>query len=64
VFYCGDDPAAKTIVANLIGELGFEPVDSGPLQNARYLEPLAERMVQLAYARGMGTDQALKLIRR
>jgi NADPH-dependent F420 reductase len=64
VFYCGDDPAAKTIVANLISDIGFEPVDSGPLQNARYLEPLAEHMVQLAYALGMGTDQALKLIRR
>ena len=64
VFYCGDDPAAKTIVANLIGDIGFEAVDAGPLQNARYLEPLAEHMVHLAYARGMGTDQALKLIRR
>jgi NADPH-dependent F420 reductase len=63
-FYCGDDPAAKTIVASLISDIGFEPVDAGPLQNARYLEPLAEHMVHLAYALGMGTDQALKLIRR
>ena len=64
MFYCGDDPAAKSTVAELIREIGFEPVDSGPLQNARYLEPLAEHMVHLAYALGMGTDQALKLIRR
>jgi uncharacterized protein (DUF427 family) len=31
---------------------------------ARYLEPLAELCVQLAYVQGMGTDQALKLIHR
>jgi len=51
-------------VANLIQDVGFEPVDSGPLQNARYLEPLAELCVQLAYAQGMGTDQAICLIQR
>ncbi len=44
--------------------IGFEPVDAGPLQNARYVEPLAELCVQLAYVEGMGTDQAMKLIRR
>jgi 8-hydroxy-5-deazaflavin:NADPH oxidoreductase len=64
VFYCGDDPTTKITVAKLISDIGFEPIDAGPLQNARYLEPLAEQMVQLAYALGMGTDQALKLIRR
>jgi hypothetical protein len=63
-FYCGDDGSAKETVAGLMKEIGFEPVDAGPLQSARYLEPLAELCVQLAYAQGMGTDQALKLIRR
>jgi predicted dinucleotide-binding enzyme len=64
VFYCGDDPAAKSTVANLIHDIGFEPVVAGPLQSAHYLEPLAEQVVHLAYALGMGTDQALKLLRR
>ncbi len=64
VFFCGDDAAAKNTVAGLIREIGFEPVDSGPLRNARYIEPLGELCVQLAYAMGMGTDQAMKLIRR
>lgn len=31
---------------------------------ARYIEPVAELMVRLAYAQGLGTDQALKVIRR
>ncbi len=64
VFYCGDDPGAKERAAELIREIGFEPVDAGPLKNARYVEPLAELCVQMAYALGMGTDQAFKLIRR
>lgn len=64
VFFCGDDAAAKQTVAELIGGVGFEPVDSGPLRNARYVEPLAELCVQMAYALGMGTDQAMKLVRR
>jgi NADPH-dependent F420 reductase len=64
VFYCGDNADAKECVASLIEDAGFDPVDSGPLQNARYLEPIAEQMVQFAYVIGMGTDQALKIIRR
>lgn len=64
VLYCGDDAAAKKTVAGLIERSGFEPVDAGSLQNARYFEPFAELMVQLAYAQGMGTDQAFKLVRR
>ncbi|MFQ6111122.1 MAG: NADPH-dependent F420 reductase, partial [Nitrospinota bacterium] len=64
VFFCGDDAAAKEVVAGLMREIGFDPVDSGPLTNARYIEPVAELMVQLAHFLGMGTDIALKLIRR
>jgi NADPH-dependent F420 reductase len=63
-FYCGDDAVAKETVAGLIEGIGFDPVDAGPLQNARYLEPLAGLCIQLAYVLGLGTDQAMKLIRR
>jgi NADPH-dependent F420 reductase len=64
VFIAGDDAKAKQTVADLIQDIGFAPVDSGPLQNARYIEPLAELVVHLAYAQGMGTDQALVLVQR
>jgi NADPH-dependent F420 reductase len=64
VLYCGDDEDAKERVACLIEDAGFDPVDSGTLQNARCLEPIAEQMMQFAYVIGMGTDQALKIIRR
>jgi predicted dinucleotide-binding enzyme len=47
--YCGDDRRAKHIAATLIGDIGFEPVDAGPLRVARYFEPFALLMAQLAY---------------
>ena len=64
MFYCGDDAEAKTIVARLINDVGFEPVDSGPLISARCLEPLAMLMITLGYGLGMGTNIAYDLIRR
>ena len=63
-FYCGDDAAAKAVVANLIQETGLEPLDVGPLANARYLEPLAMLMINLGFAQKMGTNIAIKLLRR
>jgi 8-hydroxy-5-deazaflavin:NADPH oxidoreductase len=62
--YCGDDTEAKKVVAGLIKELGFEAIDAGPLQNARYLEPMGEMFVQLAFGQNMGFDMAWKLLRR
>ena len=47
--YCGDDTAAKKIAATLIRDVGFEPIDAGALQMARYLEPFALLIAQLAY---------------
>ncbi len=65
VFYCGDDSAAKAVVAGLGAAAGFEMIDAGDLRNARYLEPMAMLMVQLVRALGMGpSDIALKLLRR
>ncbi len=64
MFICGDDVKAKEIVAEAAKDIGFEPVDVGPLKSARYLEPLAALIIYLAYGLGMGTDIAYKLIRR
>ncbi|MGH2575295.1 MAG: NADPH-dependent F420 reductase [Ignavibacteria bacterium] len=64
MFYCGDDKNAKSIVSKLIQDTGFEPVDAGPLINARYLEPLAALIIQLAFEQEMGTNIALKLLKR
>lgn len=63
-FFCGDDERAKAVVARLSRDLGFEPVDSGPLRNARLLEPLAVLWMQLAFSAGYGSDIAFKLLKR
>ncbi len=49
LMYCGDDQHAKDVAASLIRDVGFEPVDAGPLRIARYLEPFSLAMGQLAY---------------
>ena len=48
----------------LAESLGFDPVDAGPLRQARLLEPLAMLWISLAYAYGHGPDIAFKLLRR
>jgi|SRR5262245_18845460 len=47
--YCGDDDHAKGIAARLIRDVGFDPVDVGTLDVARYLEPFTLLMGKLAY---------------
>ncbi len=47
--YCGDDQDAKEVAATLIRDVGFEPVDAGPLRIARYTEPFSLLLAQLAY---------------
>jgi 8-hydroxy-5-deazaflavin:NADPH oxidoreductase len=64
MFYCGDDLDTKRTVSALIADLGFEPVDVGPLKNSRYLEPLAALIIQLAISQDMGTNIAIKLLKR
>ncbi len=62
-FFCGDDDQAKAVVAQLSRDIGFDPVDCGPLTNARLLEPLAVLWMQLAFG-GNETDIAFALLRR
>ena len=62
VFICGDDANARVTVARLIDEIGAQPVDAGPLVLARYAEPAAMLLVQLAYQQGFGTRIGLSLL--
>lgn len=61
---CGDDAEAKGLVAQLASDLGFDPVDAGPLTSARLLEPLAMLWIELAYRQGLGSNIGFKLLRR
>ena len=63
-FYCGDDTTAKELAKALIADAGLNPVDVGPLRNARLLEPLAMLWIDLAVNQGWGINHAFKLLRR
>jgi predicted dinucleotide-binding enzyme len=49
---CGDDPAAKAVVAQLAGDLGCLPLDVGPLHRARYVEAMAALVIALLWRGG------------
>ena len=63
VCHCGDDVGAKRVVAKLIRQIGFEPLDCGPLSMSRYLEPLALLVAQLAYNQGRRPEVGLRFLR-
>ena len=58
--YCGDHPGAKRAAARLIRDVGFEPVDAGPLRIARYLEPFTLLIARLAYEGDHGPELAYR----
>ncbi|HTQ75879.1 MAG TPA: NADPH-dependent F420 reductase [Burkholderiales bacterium] len=61
--YCGDDRKAKNVAAKLIRDVGFDPVDAGPLRIARYSEPFTMLIAQLAYEVKGGAGLAYRLER-
>jgi predicted dinucleotide-binding enzyme len=63
LFVAGDDAKAKQTVMQLGRDIGFDPVDAGPLKSARYLEPMGMLMINLGYPLGMGPKIGLKLVR-
>jgi predicted dinucleotide-binding enzyme len=60
LIYCGDDQRAKDVAARLIGDVGFEPLDAGPLRIARYTEPFTLLIAQLAYEGNRGPEMAYR----
>ena len=60
----GDHAAAKQRTMSLAADLGFEPIDAGPLMQARLLESLAMLWISLAMKGGLGRDFAFGLLRR
>ena len=61
--YCGDDQRAKAVAIELIRDAGFAPVDAGPLRIARYTEPFALLVAQLAYEGKGGPELAYRFDR-
>ena len=60
LIYCGDDARSKKLTSELIRDVGFDPVDAGPLRIARYTEPFALLVAQLAYEGKDGPELAYR----
>lgn len=62
-FVAGDDARAKQTTMQLGADIGFDPVDVGPLKSARYLEPMGTLIISLGLVHGMGTKIGYKLVK-
>ncbi|MFJ4048980.1 NAD(P)-binding domain-containing protein [Pseudomonas hunanensis] len=58
IVYCGDHAPSEELAAALLGEIGFAPVDAGPLRIAR----LAESFGMLATAFAYGHEEGPKWV--
>ena len=57
------DDEGKESAARLISDVGFDPVDAGPLRIARYMEPFGLLVAQLAYEGDGGPELAYRFER-
>jgi predicted dinucleotide-binding enzyme len=60
LLYYGDGERAKEVAAKLIRDVGFDPLDAGPLRMARYAEPFTLLVAQLAYEGDAGPRMAYR----
>lgn len=63
VYICGNDEKACATVARLASSAGFNPLNAGGLESARYIEPMAALWTKMAIS-GFGSDFISKLIKR
>lgn len=62
LFVAGDDGVSKNLVLSMGRDIGFDPVDAGPLTNARWVETLGYFNIQLGLTLKMGTDIGFRLV--
>ncbi|HEX8099494.1 MAG TPA: NADPH-dependent F420 reductase [Actinomycetota bacterium] len=60
--YAGDDAAAKSHVAQLLGDIGLQPVDAGGLAMARALEAMTTLLILINVVNGLSFDNGWKLV--
>ena len=61
-YVAGDDEEAKQAVLGLLADIGFNPVDAGPLAMARYLEGMAWLNISLQMKNGWSWQASWKLV--
>lgn len=64
MFYCGNDEAAKKIVARIIEQFGWEPADMGSAKAARAIEPLCQLWCIPGFRSNQWASHAFHVLRR
>lgn len=62
MFMAGNDDAAKGAVAQLLADLGFDPLDAGDITKSRLLEPFGMVWINQALIRGKGRKWAFAAV--
>ena len=63
-FVAGDDNRAKERILRMARDIGFDAMDAGGLQSARWIEALGLFHIHLGYGQKMGPDTGIKLIHK
>jgi 8-hydroxy-5-deazaflavin:NADPH oxidoreductase len=64
MLYAGDNTAAKKAAAKLASDIGFNPVNAGPLAHAKLLEYHALLWITLAYKQQLGPEYVFNIEKR
>ena len=64
MFAAGDDAEARAEAMRLVADLGFAPLDAGPLHIARLLEPHAMLWIHMAMNQGSPLTSAFALMQQ
>ena len=64
MMFCGNDPAAKTVVAKLLAQLGWEPLDVGGAEQALHLEHMTLLWVRMVRVGGRSPHLAWAVLAR
>jgi len=64
MFYCGNDAAAKAIVARMIEQFGWDGADMGTAKAARAIEPLCQLWCIPGFRSNSWTNHAFALLKR
>lgn len=64
MMYCGDDAAAKQILADMLTQLGWEPLDVGGIEQALHLEHMTLLWVRMVRVKGHSPHLAWAALRR
>lgn len=62
IMFAGDHEFANQRVEALISAVGYQPLDAGPLRNARLIEQVGLMTIELGYGQSRGTRIAARFV--